>query len=337
MEQKVFTIHSEPLAYGEINEKGEKKFFAEGFISTSQRDLVDDIVTDKALDQMFNQLKSRVIKLDFEHDSFRGETEVEKEINKARMPLAKAVDFTRIKDGTHNGVKVRWEFNDTWKKFDTKGDVVMDFPDIKKNVERGFYDAFSIAFVPTKSSERKSIKDGSIIRLLDGMNLLNVALTGNPINPGASIDNVFLKSLDYLKKSEGKRLHTPAHKPKPSADEDEEEESDSKKKKPKNQKEVNKVTEEETSETQTEEAKKEEGSEEAPKEEEAAAEEVVAPAESEKKSKFNLEVKSEIASMKKSIEAIEKAITKPVMKSISEQAPKNALAEEKALNPLDLL
>ena len=142
MEQKVFTIHSEPLAYGEITEKGEKKFCAEGFISTSDRDLVDDIVTDRALDQRLEQMKNRVIKLDFEHDSFRGETEVERQINKAKMALAKAVDFVRIKDGEHNGVKVRWEFNDTWKKFDSKGDVVMDFPDIKKNIERGFYDAF---------------------------------------------------------------------------------------------------------------------------------------------------------------------------------------------------
>lgn len=340
MEQQVFTVHSEPLAFGEITEKGEKKFFAEGFISTSDRDLVDDIVTDRALDQMFNQLKSRVIKLDFEHDSFRGETEVEKQINKTRMALAKAVDFTRVKDGENNGVKVRWEFNDTWKKFDTKGDVVMDFPDIKKNIERGFYDAFSIAFIPTKTSTKKSL-DGSIIRLLDGMNVLNVALTGNPINPGASMTNIFLKSLDYLEKSEKKRLHTPSHNKRGETDEDNP--NPKKKKKPKNnQKEVKKVENkdenENTEESETQGETSEENSEETSADAEETSEDSDASAETEEKSKASLEVKSRLDAMEKDIAIIREAITKPVMKSISEQAPsRNAQAEEKTIAPLDLI
>ena len=97
------------------------------------------------------------------------------------------------------------------------------------------------------------------------------------------------------------------------------------------------MAEEETNETQEAEAPKEEGSEEAPKEE-AAAEEVVAPAESEEKAKASLEVKSRFEAIDKRIEAIEKSITKPVMKSISEQAPpRNAQEEAKAIEPLDLI
>jgi len=424
MNQQVFTVYSEPISFGQIQEKSEKKFFVEGFISTSDRDLVDDIVTDGALDSMMEQLKSRVIKLDFEHDSFRGDTDIEKEINKTKMPLAKAVDFMRVKDLENNGVKVRWEFNDTWKKFDSKGDVVMDFPDIRKNIERGFYDAFSIAFIPTKSSF-KQLRDGTKLRLLDGMNVLNVALTGNPINPGSSQTNVFLKSLDYLKESESKRRHTPAHKP--SADEDEDEDEDNpKKKKKKNsskkaydkdgahahtdseplgmhnhpeiekvvgilseemhdrifrlsdrvftienvlrpkedsaetvirsyskkrhkiQKEVKKVAQENENEDQTQESgsEGEERSEEKPAEKPEGEESAESGAESssessgaetEGKAKVNLEVKSRLDAMEKSIKAIENAIIKPVQKAISEQTSRNAQAEGKAVEPLDLI
>ena len=77
MKQKVFNVYSEPISHGEIFEKGEKKHFVEGFISTSERDLVDDIVTDRALDSMMNQLKTRVVKLDFEHEAFRGDSDIE--------------------------------------------------------------------------------------------------------------------------------------------------------------------------------------------------------------------------------------------------------------------
>jgi len=302
MKQEVFTVYSDPIAFGEIQEKGEKKFIAEGFISTSERDLVDDVVTDRALDSMMNQMKSRVIKLDFEHEAFRGETDLEMEINKTRMTLAKAVDFARIKDGERNGVKVRWEFNDTWKKFDSKGDVVMNFLDIKKNVEKGFYDAFSIAFVPTKSV-KKNMKDGSLVRLLDGMNLLNVALTGNPINPGASMTNVFLKSLKSLNDSGDKIKLKRRMKDMPEEETNDESQSN-----------AESETQEETEE------QSEEGS-----------------AEKKANELNGVEVKSRLDALEKSVANIEKALNKPVQKAISEQKPKDANVEEKAVEPLDLI
>lgn len=73
----------------------------------------------------------------------------------------------------------------------------MDFDEVRFNIENGYYDAFSIAFIPTKDTT--IVKDETKIRLLDDMNLLNVALTGNPINPRASVTEIFMKSLDYLR------------------------------------------------------------------------------------------------------------------------------------------
>lgn len=278
--EQTFVAYSEPLSFGRITEKGQEKFFAEGFISTTDRDLVNDIVTDHALDSMMEQMKSRVIKLDFEHEAFRGETDIEREINKTRMTLAKAVDFARIKNASQNGLKVRWEFNDTWKKFDTKGNVTMDFEDIKKNIQKGFYDAFSIAFIPTKDTKQET-KDGTV-RMLDDMRLLNVALTGNPVNPGAGMTNIFLKSLNALESKENK-----------------------------NQK------EEKMSEEHPEKDKVEGQAQEQPAEQPA---EPAEPAPEQKSE--SVEVKSRLDALEKSVAEIKELLTKPVQKSVSEQMPK---------------
>jgi len=300
MKQGIFTLNSHPISFGEIEKKGEKNFFIEGFISTSDKDLVDDIVTERALNSMIEQLKSRVIKLDFEHESFRGESEIEMEINKTRIPLGKASDFARIKDAEKNGILVRWDVNPTWKKFDEKGNVVMDFNEIRFNVENGYYDAFSIAFIPTKDTTM--IKDGNKIRLLDDLNLLNVALTGNPINPKASVTEVFMKSLDYLEKNNSSQ-----NKIKKEVKMSEEEKKD----------EANKKPTDESNES-TEESKEESDSEAKEESDENNSEE----SEAEKKSeKSRIEVKSRLEKIEKRLDSIEKAINKPIQKAKSEQAP----------------
>lgn len=339
MRQGVFTLNSHPITFGEIEKKGEKNFFIEGFISTSDKDLVDDIVTERALNSMIEQLKSRVIKLDFEHEAFRGESEIEMEINKTRIPLGKASDFARVKDSEKNGILVRWDVNPTWKKFDEKGNVVMDFNEIKFNVENGYYDAFSIAFIPTKDTTM--IKNGNKIRLLDDLNLLNVALTGNPINPQASVTEVFMKSLDYLEKNNSsqnkikKEVKMSEEKKKDEDDDESESESDE-------------DDEEESSDEDDEEAEKEsetgkESDEEA--DEESSRKPKKKPSESseaEKKSeRARIEVKSRLEKIEKRIDSIEKAIIKPIQKAKSEQAPtqkesiESQQKEIEGANPLD--
>lgn len=197
-EKDVFVFYSEPLQYKSIETKDGKKYYVEGYISTGDIDLVNDIVTKSCMDDMMNQFKDRTIKLDFEHEAFRGKDDTDAMFNKTRMPLGKAVD--RYRD--EKGLKVKWELNPSWKKFDEKGNLVMSFKDIWKNVEGGYYDAFSIAYVPTRAAHEQ--KDGKDIRLLDKVNLLNVALTGNPINPMASMTAVMAKSLEYLKDMDSK-------------------------------------------------------------------------------------------------------------------------------------
>jgi len=321
MRQEIFTLNSHPVTFGEIEKKGEKNFFIEGFISTSDKDLVDDVVTERALNSMIEQLKSRVIKLDFEHEAFRGESEIEMEVNKTRIPLGKASDFTRVKETEKNGILVRWDVNPTWKKFDEKGNVVMDFNEIKFNVENGYYDAFSIAFIPTKDTT--IVKGGDKIRLLDDLNLLNVALTGNPINPEASVTEIFMKSLDYLEKNNSSQ-----NKIKKEVKMSEEEKKDEA------SEESNSESTGESSES-ADESKEESDSEakEEPDEESSEAEK--------KAEKARVEVKSRLEKIENRLESIEKAISKPIQKAKSEQAPtqkEDLETQQKAIDeakPLD--
>jgi hypothetical protein len=192
-----FIINSGNLRLEEVEVKGEKKDYVKGFISTDDLDLVNDVVSQKCFDSMMSQLKDRTIKLDFEHEAFRGDSNMEIEINKTKLPLGKRVDWQR----KSNGVEVTWELNPTWKQVNSKGEIIHDFKDIKYNLKNGFYDAFSICFIP-RDAKNQNI-DGKDIRLLDDLTLLNVALTGNAVNPKATISEIFVKSLDSVKEGPG--------------------------------------------------------------------------------------------------------------------------------------
>ena len=154
----------------------------DGFISTTDKDLVNDIVTENCLKSMLSQIRERNIKLDLEHESFKGDTNEEKEIAKTIVPIG------RIVDGTiqSSGLRVKGVLNKFHRRFnETKG-----------SVQDKFLDAFSIAFIPTKVHFEE--KAGENIRMLDDLKLLNVALTGNPVNTSAQIADVFVKSMDFL-------------------------------------------------------------------------------------------------------------------------------------------
>ena len=113
-------VFTNQLKFFEIEEKGIKRFFVKGAFSSDDLDLVNDVCTEKCLDSMVTQIKSGRIKLDFEHEAFRGKDDFESQLNKTKVPLGKAI--STVKD--EKGVKVKWKCNPTWKKFDEKGNVV---------------------------------------------------------------------------------------------------------------------------------------------------------------------------------------------------------------------
>lgn len=181
MEEANFIFTSDPIEIKSEN----GGFFVEGYISTSDLDLVNDIVTKSCILDMAEQMRNRVIKFDVEHEAFRGKSKIEREINKTKIPVAKVEDFLIDK----KGIKVRAKLNKNSTRFD----------EVKGSIEDGFLDAFSIAYIPIKAIIQE--KDGMEIRLLDKINLLNVAFTGNPVNTEARMTNVFAKSLEFLEEN----------------------------------------------------------------------------------------------------------------------------------------
>ena len=176
MQQFIFT---RPF---EVETKGDEVFL-DGLISTSDRDLVNDVITENCLKSMLEQIRERNVKIDLEHESFKGDTDEQREINKTLIPVGRIIDGLIEQ---RNKLRVKAKLNRFHRRFEEAKGSIMD-----KHL-----DAFSIAFIPKKVHFEN--KGGETIRLLDDLTLLNVALTGNPVNTYAQIKDIMLKSMDSL-------------------------------------------------------------------------------------------------------------------------------------------
>jgi len=178
---------STPLNVNIVEIKGVEHTFVEGDISTNDIDFVDDIMSKKCQESMQKQILERNMKLDLEHEAFKGDTHEEKEINKTKIPAGKLIDATVKHLGKNRySTRVKGEIN----RHNT------NYKNTKGNLLDGYLDAFSVAFLPKEIKYEE--KEGRSIRVLDDVTLLNVALTGNPCNTKAQLVNVFTKSMDAL-------------------------------------------------------------------------------------------------------------------------------------------
>ena len=172
-EQKAYFIYGTELKH--IGDD-----IVEGYIATGEQDLVNDVITPACMVDMLAQLKNRVIKIDVEHESLRGKSKMETEVNKTIIPVSKITESVL----DTRGVKVKTKLNSYHSRYG----------EVKGSIDDGFLDAFSIAFFPIEVSYE--MKDGKKIRHLEKVNLLNVAYTGNPINPGAGFTDIMLKAMN---------------------------------------------------------------------------------------------------------------------------------------------
>jgi HK97 family phage prohead protease len=166
---KALTFSTDQLA---IEHKGED-YFVTGYISTSDIDEENDVVTKECLADMVEQLKTRNIKLDVEHEAYKKDPTI--------IPIGKIVD-ARL---DAKGIWVKAVINAHSNRF----------KEIWDSLKSGFIDAFSITFRAIDAVEKTIKETGDTIRMLNKVNLLNVALTGNPCNREAKIMEVFAKSL----------------------------------------------------------------------------------------------------------------------------------------------
>ncbi|MEK0335823.1 MAG: hypothetical protein QQN41_00100 [Nitrosopumilus sp.] len=335
MENPSFIFSSGPI---ELKEEGEN-FYAEGYLSNSDLDLVNDIVTKDCLLNMAEQMKKRVIKMDVEHESFRGNNEVELEINKTIIPVAKIDDFSI----DEKGLKIRTVLNKHSSRF----------KEVMGSIKDGFLDAFSIAFIPVKS--KIIMRNGKEIRMLDEINLLNAAYTGNPVNTTTTMTNVFAKSLEFLKDQETKSNHShetdiiKLKEVKKMSDEDNKEEtkeeeaseSESSDTEAEAKAKHGKDGEEEDEDEKDPKKKKKKVSKKDEESESEESEESTEESDEESDSKedsSDTETKSEIKKLRKELMEVKAVLKRPILKSRFEQKDKSEnFVEEKTLHPLDVI
>ena len=187
MNQEASFTFTTPLNVNLIEIKGEEHLFVEGDISTNDIDMVDDIMTKNCQESMQKQILERNMKLDVEHEAFKGNTHEEKEINKTKIPAGKLIDATVKEIGKERySTRVKGEIN----RFNP------NYKGIKGNLIEKYLDAFSVAFLPIDVSYET--KEDKKVRLLNDVLLLNVALTGNPCNTKAQLVEIFTKSMDAV-------------------------------------------------------------------------------------------------------------------------------------------
>ena len=199
MGQEASFTFTTPLNVNIVNLKGEEHLFVEGDISTNDIDFVNDIMTKNCQESMQKQILERNMKLDLEHEAFKGDSHEEKEINKTKIPAGKIIDAT-VKE-LENGrfaTSVKCEINRHNPNYKS----------IKGNLVEKYLDAFSVAFLPTDISYEQ--REGKAIRMLNDVILLNVAMTGNPCNTKAQMAEVFIKSMDALEEYKKRKATDPS-------------------------------------------------------------------------------------------------------------------------------
>lgn len=164
----------------EVKSSSGKEYYVEGYVSTTEPDFVNDIVDELGQKSTFDQLNSKSITMDLDHDEWRDPVTGEVyDGKKNKIPVAKVVDQRLDEKGT-------------WVKAKLNKNHPLFKDSILPSIKDGFLHGFSIAYNVIKSIPRKI---GDIkYRVIQDLKIANIAITGNPINDGAQF-NLTLKSL----------------------------------------------------------------------------------------------------------------------------------------------
>jgi len=169
-----YTIQ-EGFLWSEVNLKGVKDYYVEGYASTIDKDLSGEIVDIKAQNALLNQILNNNITLDVEHSEWYDENrKILSRPKNTSIPVAKVVSA----ELREKGVWIKAKINPH----------IPSFRSIWNSIKDGFLSAFSIAFYPVA-------KTGNII---SDLNLVNITLTGSPVNQGATFNAVMKSAKAYL-------------------------------------------------------------------------------------------------------------------------------------------
>jgi len=179
--------------WSEVNLKGEKKFYIEGYASTIDEDKAGEILDITAQQDICNQMQGTNITMDIEHEEwYDANGNILQRPKNEKIPVAKIVNAELRPRGTWVKAEINTNIN--------------SFKQVWGSIKDGFLKAFSVAFYPVE-------KVGSVIKHL---NLVNVTLTGSPVNPNATFAvsmksaAAWLDSQENLKAEKNPSLTNPA-------------------------------------------------------------------------------------------------------------------------------
>lgn len=156
--------------------KGERKYYVEGYASTIDRDKSGEIISASAQEDIYTQVMGESITLDVEHSEWYDDNgKVLPKPKNTSIPVAKVVD-ARL---DNRGVWIKAELNQHLSKFG----------EIWGSIKDGFLKAFSIAFYPVQKADLGVIKR---------LSLVNITLTGSPVNPQATFSATMKSASAYL-------------------------------------------------------------------------------------------------------------------------------------------
>lgn len=177
MTQKQFNFHSEgKLEFKEANLKGEKKYYIEGYASTTNKDLAGEVINQEAQASMLKQFRNRNITIDIEHEEWYDADG--KQLTKPKgtmIPVAKIIEAKLDSTGTF----IKAEMNTSIERFD----------EVWGSIKGGFLNSFSIGFFPITQ----------VGNVISDLNIVNLTLTGTPINKDATFTPVLKSAVAYLK------------------------------------------------------------------------------------------------------------------------------------------
>jgi len=177
--QKEYIGVGETFNFQEIETKGEKQHVITGYVSTKSIDKFNDTITDECLDDMLVQIKSGSIKMDLEHETIH-------ENNLNITPVARIIDAKK----DDRGLWVKAILNESSPRFN----------EVWGSIKNGFLDAFSIAFKPLETATRYI--QGKAVRILNKLKLINVGITGTPVNEDCRMDQVVYKAISEMDNEE---------------------------------------------------------------------------------------------------------------------------------------
>ena len=175
----IYASEFEPV---EVITKGHKSYYLEGYFSTIDRDLSLETVTKSAQMDILDQVLNRTVTLDAEHEVFYDDKGNPKYKPSSSIALGKVV-YAEMRP---QGVWGRVELNPHIERFNN----------IWKSALKGFVNAFSVAFIPLQAVKKKV--NGIMESFVERLNLVNITITGNPMNPAAGFIPIMKSAANLL-------------------------------------------------------------------------------------------------------------------------------------------